>query len=54
MQQTGIAVVIEEKGGLDQQLNLEWLSTGQRQLFCLVRVMLKKSKILLLDKATSQ
>ncbi|GKZ96685.1 hypothetical protein AnigIFM59636_011200 [Aspergillus niger] len=43
----------ESRGGLDEDMNEETLSHGQRQLFCLIRAVINPSSVLIMDEVGS-
>jgi ATP-binding cassette subfamily C (CFTR/MRP) protein 1 len=46
--------VVQEKGGLDFEIEADSLSHGQQQLLCLARVLLRPGNIVVLDESTSR
>lgn len=42
-----------QKGGLETIIDNKSLSSGEKQLICICRALLKKSKLVLMDEATA-
>jgi ABC-type multidrug transport system fused ATPase/permease subunit len=55
LEQVGLWSKVQNLGGLDAELAFEsGLSHGERQLFCLARIMLDVTPVVILDEFTSK
>lgn len=46
--------IVDNQGGMDEEIDLSSWSAGQKQLLCFARAMVKRSRILILDEAMSR
>lgn len=54
LEEYGLYERFRERDGLDTLLVDDLLSQGEKQIFCIVRALLHKSRLVLLDEPTSR
>jgi ATP-binding cassette, subfamily C (CFTR/MRP), member 1 len=53
MRECNVYEMVESKGGIDGKVGNNSLSAGEKQLICICRAVLKKTRIVLIDEATA-
>ena len=53
LEECNLLETVKEKGGLEAVVSNESLSAGEKQLLCICRAFLKRSRVVLVDEATA-